>query len=715
MGQAVSALLKILSEQKLLKAMPDESLFTGKDDGPIRILANLGLLFAPERDIVCQIAHKLDIPFVDLASDSAQQSMVVDETLSKLDKKLLWKHRALPLRCTNVGLDVAVVNPFDYELIRSLHFQLSRPVRMYLAEELPLIKRLSQLFKCDDPIKDEVMRAVREHVSATSIPRAETRLEDAGFDSADAAPIIRLCNKIISDAAMRNASDIHLEPFEHALDVRFRIDGVMVPMYEVPREAMLNLINRIKLQAKIDISERRRPQDGRTTMHISGENIDLRVSTVPTAYGEKVVMRLLRQQTRSLSFEAIQLPAPMRAKVERTLKGAGKLLIVTGPTGSGKTTTLYTCLETLKDGSSNIVTVEDPIEYRLNGVNQIQVNHQIDVSFASVLRAILRQDPDVIMLGEMRDSETALTALQAAQTGHLVLSTLHTNDAPSAVARLVSLTSDPSLVSTSLSAVLAQRLVRRVCPECAIAPSEESLKPYRHWIEAHSIDVSKLRMGQGCAACFQLGFRGRVGIYSLFEISEEIAALIHEKAALAKIESSARNAGYRDLSESSLELVAQGVTSFPEIEPYLKDPPIRVAASNSKDSASSGTGCRKNKILLVEDDENIRTVLSMMLRQDMIEVVEASNGREALERIYADRPDLILCDLMMPVMDGRQLLMRLRGDSQLSNIPVMILTAVDTENNEIDLLQLGALDFVSKVTSSNVLLTRVRRVLQAQA
>ncbi|WP_312450582.1 type II secretion system ATPase GspE [Stutzerimonas nitrititolerans] len=374
------------------------------------------------------------------------------------------------------------------------------------------------------------------------------------LDAQDGAPVIRMINALLTQAARDEASDIHIEPFESHSVVRYRVDGTLRDVVS-PRKALHGaLVSRIKIMAQLDIAEKRLPQDGRIALRVAGRPIDIRVSTIPTGHGERVVMRLLDKQAGRLQLETLGMDAAILAQLDQLIRQPHGIVLVTGPTGSGKTTTLYAALARLDASTSNILTVEDPVEYDLPGISQVQVNAKIDMTFALALRAILRQDPDVIMIGEIRDLETAQIAVQASLTGHLVLATLHTNDSVSAVTRLVDMGVEPFLLASSMLGVLAQRLVRRLCPHCR--QPDAATGTWRP---------------QGCQACNHTGYSGRTGIHELFRIDDEVRHLIHQGAAEQALRAAARAAGMLDMREDGERWVRSGATSAEEVLRVTRD------------------------------------------------------------------------------------------------------------------------------------------------
>jgi general secretion pathway protein E len=396
------------------------------------------------------------------------------------------------------------------------------------------------------------------------------------LESDDEAPIIRLVNSLMSQAVKDGASDIHLEPYERELLVRFRVDGVLYEIIRPPKRFQNSIISRVKIMAGLNIAEKRLPQDGRIRLKVAGKDFDIRVSSIPTTYGERIVMRLLDRSSAMRDLADIGFSTYNLSKIDTLIHAAHGIFLVTGPTGSGKTSTLYACLSKINKPELNILTIEDPVEYQLKGVGQVQVNQKINLSFASGLRSFLRQDPDVIMVGEIRDRETAEIAIQASLTGHLVFSTIHTNDAPGAVTRLVDMQVEPFLVASSLLAVLAQRLVRTICPQCreSYAANDEELSE----IGLSSKDVKILYRGKGCDSCQHTGYRGRIGIFELMEINDDIRSAIMINSDAATIKNKARQHGMKTLREDGALKVIAGLTTVAEVTRVTREDEISLDA-----------------------------------------------------------------------------------------------------------------------------------------
>lgn len=721
--QAVQSLIKILIRLDLLSQEPSERIFETSKDGALLTLAKKGIL--SEAEALQALSDHFQVPFVDL--ESVEDRLQTKNFAGEIDINHCWDHRILPMWPEgNNSIALAIVNPCDIESVEAISFSLGKTPKLHLAREGQIKNYLKELLPASRVQFDEDFDV--EDSDYVEIIKTAKNTKAITEQEMQSKPVVKICNKIIADAFRQGASDIHLEPVEGALELRFRIDGMMHNVFEIPVDLQAYVVSRLKLLAGMDIAERRKPQDGRFQVKIDTEPVDVRVSSIPTAHGENLVLRLLHQDGAALEFSKLGFNADLEERIKHYLGNRGKMLLVTGPTGSGKTTTLYTCLSDVHDGTLTIQTAEDPVEYRIKGVQQIQINPAAGVTFASTLRSMLRQDPDVIMVGEIRDRETAQIALQAAQTGHLVLSTLHTNDAPGAITRLLDLEIAPYMIATSIAGVLAQRLARRVCESCAQPISEDQRWLYEADIERWDLDPSALRVGFGCKKCHDTGYRGRVGIYSLLDVTPDLAEAISNNASGREIERVARQDGYQSLTESALRLAREGITTLEEVRPYLgtaksSSPSITVHPSTPEKSSepvekvvkepkkSRSSGIEKARILLIDDDDDIRSVLSMMLEREMYEVIEAYNGEDGLQKVYENLPDLVVADLMMPKMDGREFLLKMKKSDKTESIPVVMLTAANTEDNEVDLIDLGANDFVSKSASSKVLLSRIRRAM----
>jgi general secretion pathway protein E len=512
------------------------------------------------------LAAEFDLPFAERLAPGD-----VDlELLARLPMQFARRNTVLPLRHEDGVLVVALADPRLLGPLDDLRVLYGTPVRPVVLPAEALADAINRSYDLASGSAAEMMGDLDEErldLIATELEEPRDLLE-----ADDEAPIIRLVNSLLFQAVKDRASDIHIEPFERTLAVRFRIDGILYDVIAPPKRFQPIIISRVKIMAGLNIAEKRLPQDGRLRAKVAGKDIDVRVSVVPTAFGERVVLRLLDRSSTLLGLEELGLTGRNLSLVDRLVRQSHGIVLVTGPTGSGKTTTLYAALSTINSSERNIITIEDPIEYQLEGVGQIQVNPKIDLTFASGLRSILRQDPDVIMVGEIRDGETAEIAIQAALTGHLVFSTLHTNDSASAVTRLVEMGTEPFLVSSSVIAVMAQRLVRRVCASCrrVLAPTEEALAEIG-LTPAAVAGRTVYTGGAGCGACKQTGYRGRTGIHELLVMDDEIRGLIMKNTDAVAIRRAATAAGMLTLREDGAAKVVAGETTIEEILRVTQD------------------------------------------------------------------------------------------------------------------------------------------------
>ncbi len=502
--------------------------------------------FVSEEDLVHFMGSALSIPFVNLST-----TLIKPELLKLVPEGLARKHHLIPIFKIGTTLTIAMADPLDVRVLDELRVQCRCDLKPAIATEEAIQHAIEQYYGTQGSI-DEIVKAIE----AKGLPAKER-------DIAEELPVVKLVNLLVMQAIRDGASDIHIEPDRNILRMRLRVDGILHEVPSPPKSLQSAVISRIKILSNLDIAERRIPQDGRFQIKIEDREVDIRVSIIPTIYGEKVVLRLLDTKNILLRLEELGLAEELLKSYQQLIRRPYGIILVTGPTGSGKTTTLYASLGRINSGEKNIVTIEDPVEYHMELVQQMQVNPKIGVTFASGLRSILRQDPDIIMVGEIRDTETAEVAIQAALTGHLVLATLHTNDAPSAVTRLIDMQVEPFLISSSLVTVIAQRLVRKVCDSC-----RESYEPTKEMLEKLGMTSNKqptFYRAKGCKRCLETGYKGRVAIFELLVPDEEIRNLIVAKASSEKIRKSAQTQGMKGLREDGLQKVALGVTTVEEV------------------------------------------------------------------------------------------------------------------------------------------------------
>ncbi len=524
-----------------------------------KLLVDLG--YVSERDCLAIVSEHLNIPA--LSASDYPAVPVLDNVLTF---RFMKQCKFIPIALENNVLTLAMTDPMDSATLDSVRQATGYQLKTLLGAESEIVDLLEKFYGSDA----STMGRIIEGIDEGNIENLSDEIEDIEQlkDLASEAPVIRLVNLLISKAIESRASDIHIEPFEKDLKVRYRIDGILHDVESPPKKLKAALISRVKIMSKLNIAERRLPQDGRIKLKVLGKDIDLRVSTLPTLYGESVVMRILDKSNTSLyDIRRLGFPEDSLREFESLIRRPHGIFLVTGPTGSGKTTTLYSALSAINLPDKKIITIEDPIEYQIDGVNQIHVNPQIGLTFAMGLRHIVRQDPDVIMIGEIRDLETAEIAIRAALTGHLVFSTLHTNDAASAITRLIDMGAQDYLIASSLLGVLAQRLVRVICPSCKIEvfPVPEMLDEigYRRGDPRNGPD--RFYEGRGCENCSNTGFVGRVGIYELMNVNDDIRKLTVGKADANQIRKKATESGMRSLRDDGWLKVRQGTSSISEV------------------------------------------------------------------------------------------------------------------------------------------------------
>jgi type IV pilus assembly protein PilB len=492
------------------------------------------------------------------------------EVLDSMPADTARLHQAFPVAVYDSIIQVALSDPLDPRKIDELSFVIKKEIQPLVADPAQIDKLINKYYAAG-PMGGGIADILKDLGADADIAKEVKDLEKGRIQIEDVAsevPIVRFVNLVLMQAIQDRASDIHFEPFEDEFKIRYRVDGALYEMSPPPKHLALPVISRLKVMANLNISERRLPQDGRISMSLAGRQIDLRISTLPTQFGESVVLRVLDRSAVNLELESIGLPKPVLEYTNEAILQPNGIFVVTGPTGSGKTTTLYSCLRRINSIDSKLLTVEDPVEFDIEGIMQVAVNEGVGMTFGKALRSFLRQDPDVIMLGEMRDLETSQIAIQASLTGHLVLSTLHTNDAPGAVTRLIDMGVEPFLISSTLMAVLAQRLVRTVCKKCRtpFEPTENQLSQLN--LSPHDIGDKVFYYGRGCSNCNDTGYKGRKGIFELLVVSEPVRGLINEKAPTVVLRQKAVELGMVTLREDGLRGIFDGDTTIEEVVKY---------------------------------------------------------------------------------------------------------------------------------------------------
>ncbi len=487
---------------------------------------------------------------------------VSSEALESLSFDLAKRYKVFPLEVDDNEMVLAVADPLNMGVIDNISHVVNRSVTVQIAPLKAIEKAIEQNYSSD--YTDEV-DSLFSDLEIEETRKASISSNEKQDNSQEDAPIIRYVQMMIADALKRRASDIHMEPLEKRFRVRYRIDGVLHEVENPPKRLQAAIISRIKLMAEVSIAEKRIPLDGRINIDVGPKTIDLRVSTLPTVFGESIVMRILDKEGLSLGLPQLGFFSDDQATFEKIITMPDGVFLVTGPTGSGKSTTLYSALHTINDPDRKIITVEDPVEYELAGVNQVQVNRSVGMTFAAALRSMLRQAPNIVMVGEIRDMETAEISINAALTGHMVFSTLHTNDAPSAISRLVDIGVKPFLLAAALRAVLAQRLVRRICSKCAKLHSPDEKLLNSLGIRLDQTTDANFMKGEGCLNCSASGFRGRVGIFEIFSMNEELQQMIYEDVSLVSLRAKSKEMGMRTMREDGIRKVIAGVTTAQEV------------------------------------------------------------------------------------------------------------------------------------------------------
>ncbi len=712
---------------------------------------------ATDEQILQALVKRTRLKMADIALRESKAKELVPQSLAQ-------RYRIVPLRASDSFLDIATANPFDLDAEKALAFATGREVRMYLATPAKISATLDEMYRPANVV-EKLLEGMEGGAQITQLEDIVQPDEiQVSAEAASQRPVVRLVDLIISEAILNRASDIHIEPEEGSFAVRYRIDGVLRQVMKIPRAAGFPLVSRIKIISSLDIADRLRPQDGRARVAVNGVPVDLRVSTLPASMGEKVVIRVLDSRATALTLESLGLNPDEAAALKALLQHHEGIVLVTGPTGSGKTTTLYSALRHIMTGKTNIVTVEDPVEYRIQGIVQVQVHERAGLTFATALRSILRQDPDVVLVGEIRDKETAVIAMQASLTGHLVLSTLHTNDAPNAVTRLVDIGLEPYKIAAAVRGVVAQRLMRRLCPACKEVAVEAIPPKLQKWVPSGT----PLYRSVGCPDCSMTGYRGRMSIVEVLTMTPEVERVVGSGEPPDKIAEAARAAGMKSLWESGIVHVLKGESSIEELVRVVDVPfhgslsgeqPVAGAAPAGKGAAtgakrpSSTRGSRvamdpltamaevlddsgepmkfsaeafelldsigkaprvqqlQHKVLLVDDEDQLRRVMRDLLEREGYVVAEARDGVQALDQVDKFGPDVVVLDLNLPGLDGYGVLSHLRSRPATQSLPVIVLTAKADEDNEVRVFAMGADDFLTKPFRARALSSRLDVVL----
>jgi len=565
MSEEISdALLNLLRGQEMLDDLQFEEVaaeMQRNGTSSVQVLQDFGIMKLD--DILHIIANALGTEVV-----SIKDREITPEVIGHLPAKVAQMYHCLPVELSNGVLKVAVSDPLNPQLADEINFAAKRDVLIVVADPAEILKAVERHYGQEENESfAEILKELGDEKIAKEVSAAGDDAK-AAEALANEIPIVKFVNLVLQQAVLDRASDIHFEPFETEFRIRYRVDGALYEMAPPPRHLALPVASRIKVMSNLNISEKRLPQDGRISMTIAGKQIDLRVSTLPTAFGESIVLRVLDRGSVNLEIESLGFPKYVYDFVTEVIQRPNGIFVVTGPTGCGKTTTLYSCLRRVNTIDSKLLTAEDPVEFDIEGIMQVAVKEAVGMTFAKALKSFLRQDPDIIMVGEMRDLETAQISIQASLTGHLVLSTLHTNDSPGAVTRLVDMGVEPFLISSTLMAVLGQRLVRTICKNCRtpFEPTEQQLDLLG--LSPHDLGDKLFHYGRGCSTCNDTGYKGRKGIYELLIISDVVRNLINERAPTVVIRQKAVELGMVTLREDGLRSIFDGDTTIEEVVKY---------------------------------------------------------------------------------------------------------------------------------------------------
>jgi type II secretory ATPase GspE/PulE/Tfp pilus assembly ATPase PilB-like protein/CheY-like chemotaxis protein len=622
--------------------------------------------------------------------------------LKLVPESVARKYSLMPVHETDRNIFVATSTPLDLEAEQSVGFAAGRTPVFEIAPPGPLEEAIEAMYSPDRAV-EALLGNVPEDLTDAVRLVDDQPVTDLTSDDVITAPVVKLANFILQEAVRERASDIHIEPARIGGAVRYRVDGVLRTQMQLPAAAFVRVISRIKVLGKMNIADRMRPQDGRARVQIDNRAYDLRISTVPVREREKVVIRILDPEG-SPTLDKLGMAEHELQRIRQLIGFREGVVIVTGPTGSGKTTTMYGALRQLATGEINIMTVEDPVEYELPGITQIQVETKRDVTFASSLRAILRQDPDVVFVGEIRDAETAEIAVQASMTGHLVLATLHTNDAIGAMPRLLDLGLSNVSIAACLRGVVAQRLIRRVCPVCneRIGPSDE-LTPREQEL-AMRYNVRPTVRAIGCKRCSNTGYRGRLALAEVLVSSPTFLDAVARNSPPSVLQNLATTTGMRPIREVAIDGVRGGITTLDEVERVVGE--LAAPATASPESTMPS-------VLVVDDDPVIRRLGAAILEKIPLKVSEADDGAVAMAMVESGGDfSLMILDLDMPTMGGRDVLMRLRSNPATAAMPVIVLTGSDSREDEAAIMDAGADDYIKKPIDPARFMARVRALLR---
>jgi type IV pilus assembly protein PilB len=665
--------------------------------------------FLEEEDLIKTAAKVFKKKTVNLDKENIDSDLV-----KMVPYNTARKYGVFPINKKGDSLVLAMSDVQDIMALDDISMLIKNKVEPVLCTRAQISEYIEKFYKTKDSLYD-LLKNMDKDINIKFVNENKEIVSHSGQGEEESEPVIKLVNIIFGDAVESRASDIHIEPGQEDTQVRYRIDGVLKDIMKVPNELYAYLAVRVKVLANLDIIETKKSQDGRVSIELPDRNIDLRISVIPAFHGEKIVIRLLDRTSAVVSIDRVGFEKEERDIFTRAVSSPQGMVLVTGPTGSGKTSTLYAALNFVNNETKNIVTIEDPVEYVLEGINQIQVNPFKNVTFSQGLRNILRQDPDVVMVGEIRDSQTAEIAFRSSLTGHLVLTTLHTNDSVSTVTRLLDMNLEPYLIASSIKLVVAQRLVRLICPECKkqTKPDEKLKEQFKSLLQ--DLNINTFYKGTGCKKCAFSGYFGRTAIFEILRFNEKIRGLVSQKASQDIIFKEACNSGMKTLEESGLMKVKAEITSLEEVGRVIQDTgsdTVLAQPPPTEGDVQADSRTKKEKILVVDDEEDIRKILRMRLTRAGYEVLTAGDGQEGVNIAEKERPDLIVMDIMMPELNGIEAVKILRSRLETAVIPVVMLTAKQDKQSELKGLDAGADDYITKPFDKDVLIARINMLLK---
>ncbi|MCX5782234.1 MAG: ATPase, T2SS/T4P/T4SS family [Elusimicrobia bacterium] len=668
------------------------------------LLVDMG--FISDEDLIKTASEVFEMPIVSLDGEVFDKKVIKAFPYEKAKR-----YGVLPLRKEDGKTILAMSDPQDIDAIDVSSSLTGSQIVPVLATKEDINKFTEKVYDSDESLYDLLKNAVVGSKMEAVSGRDEGRGDKGGNggDGADASPMVRLVEFIFVDAVNNRASDIHIEPQSEYSSVRYRIDGELRNIVKIPAGLHGFLVRRIKIISNLDITEERKAFDGKSVIMINKEKVDIRISIIPSYYGEKVVLRILGRMHAGVNLDGIGFEGKDLEKFREEIKRPQGMILVTGPTGSGKTSTLHAAISEVKNEARNIITIEDPVEYLVEGVTQIQVNAKKDITFVNGLKSILRQDPDVIFVGEIRDLDTAQIAFRAALTGHMVFSTLHTNSAVACITRLRDLGLELYLLASSVNLVLAQRLVKTICPHCRekYTPQEDLLKQYKIYLDVYK--AKEFYHGSGCSKCGFRGFYGRTAICEMVIFTDGIRSLVSKGASETEIVKKARDEGMRTLVEAGIEKVIRGITTLEEVAQLL-DLPIKEECL--KEDVRQEVKREKPLILIADDENDLRLILAQRLIDAGYDVLQAIDGREAVRLATMEAPDIIVTDLMMPIMDGISAVKELRANLETAGIPIIMLTAKQDKESEIEGFDAGADDYITKPYDKDRLFKRIEILIK---